>query len=74
MPTLSIEMSVMLRREQMPFTCGSTSAVTDEMTVPLISGASVLRMNSGMACGRSGEIQRGCRTELPAEASSWASS
>ena len=57
-----------------PFTWGSTSSVTDEMTVPAISGAVVLRMNSGISHSRTGVIQRGCSTALPADASSCASS
>jgi len=74
MPTVVIEINVSPFRMQIPLTCGSSSSVTEEMTVPLISGDVVLRIKSGMPLSRAGEMQRGCRTELPAEASSCASS
>ena len=49
MPTVVMETSVMPLRMQMPFTCGSTSSVTDEITVPAISGDFVLRIKIGIS-------------------------
>ena len=74
MPTPSIEISVSPLRIQIPLTCGSTSSVTDEITVPAMSGEAVLRINKGMSNSRTGVKQRGCKTVLPADASSCASS
>ena len=73
-PTVVIETRVMPLRMQIPLTCGSISSVTDEMTVPAISGDEVLRIKIGIPWSRAGEMQRGWSTELPAEASSCASS
>ena len=49
MRTPSIAMSVSPLRMHMPLIWGSTSGVTEEITVPSSSGAVVQRMNKGMA-------------------------